>query len=153
MKEIDQKTVIWKQIDAVYNYNDVVNALNEKTDMSVFCKTFGIGQYKTINGSRYVVLKTTESFCFVVFDDEEKNGTIFPIEFLKEECLDAFIDLDVGMTLKDVQKIDPNGKYDFLLHSWSKYPKFSYHCFETGDCYFINYNEEHIIDVIIHFTI
>lgn len=148
----DQSTIMYTKIDTVYDHEEVLTALGQNEDMFVFFDKFNIKQYKSISNTNYTVLKTSNGLHLVLFDCNGKHSTINDIKFSTSENEKNLNVLKIGMTLNDVKVADPEGNYDFLLHSWQEYPQISYHFFENGDAYCIQYLN-HKISEIIFFTL
>ena len=152
LKLVNQKTVIYTQINMTYDHNEFLGVLTKNKNLNDFCEALKISQYKTINNSNYIVLQTTQGLFLVFFDEKGENATLQQIKFSPSQHKNAIINLCSGMTLEDSQKADPDGQFDFLQHSWGDYPEISYHYFEDGDVYCVNYEKGIVVD-IVHFTI
>ena len=120
--------------------------------MHDFCRRFEISEYKVIGQTSYVIINTTNGLILVQFDLQGNYVAKQQIEFSPIHCENNINNIQIGMSLDDVRLADPTKKYDFLLHSSSKYPQISYHFFEDGKVYYI-YFENYIVKNIVVFTI
>lgn len=152
LQEEDQNILIYNQIDIVHDHDEILDTLNQTENMFDFCEAVNIDRYKSINNIKYVVLKTTDGLHLVFFDSDGANATMQKIRFSHISNKDSVSLLKVGMALEDVQIADPDGQYDFLLHSSGNYPQISYHYFESGDCFAVRY-ENNVIAEILFFTL
>ncbi|MGN0517297.1 MAG: hypothetical protein ACI4II_01070 [Acutalibacteraceae bacterium] len=152
MKEISQEEIIYNQISTVYDHNEIESLLNQQVNMFNICEKLNISQYKSVNGVYYTILKISRGLFNIMFDTDGTKADIKPIAFSSINNKEKVANINVGMTLKDVQTADPDGQYDFLYHNSANYPRISYHYFENGDAISIKY-ESDIITQIIHFTI
>lgn len=152
LKLVDQNFIIYSQIESECLYDEVLELINQNVDMRTFCKALDISHYKTVSNSLYTVIRTTNGYYVSLFDEEGGSATLLPIRFSQSSDQEQVSNLRVGMTLSDARKADPNGQYDFIYHSWSGYPCISYHYFENGYCYSIEYADNSISNIIC-FTI
>ena len=60
---------------------------------------------------------------------------------LKGVLKDDLLRIPIGVSVKQVQKIDPDGDYDFMFTSWSGYPQTSHHYTSDGYAFSIDYND------------
>ena len=151
LEKVEQDSILYTQLIKTSDYNTVNDKLRKSENVYNILKELGIYQYKSIDYINYTAIKCSDGFYLLLFDVDGKYGTLEKIVFSSAEEK-SFYALHTGMTLEDVKKIDSNGTYDFVYHSWSDYPQLSYHFFESGECFMINY-DEHIIKEIVHFTI
>ena len=63
------------------------------------------------------------------------------ISFSSESSKIELKEILIGTPIDTVKKIDPQGNYSFLLHSWTKYPQISYHYFRDGSGYAVQYDD------------
>ena len=147
MKEVEQSQLIYTHLEDEYNHNQILDMLGQNNDFLDFCKKTNISQYKSINGFRYVILKTNKGIFLILFDLDDRYTTMKQVTFSPDINRDRIASLNVGASLSSVQEADPNGQFDFLWHSWKNYPKVSYHYFESGECFVIKYEENVIIDI------
>lgn len=152
LQEIEQDTLIFNQITEKLLYDDVALAISQKVDMYTFCKMFDISQYKSVNNIYYTVISTTDDQYLMLFDNNGLNPTMQQIKFSSLNNKESFSHIKVGMTLENAKVADPEGNYIFLFHSWKNYPQFSYHFFEDGECFYVRYEENTVVE-IINFTI
>ena len=152
MVKVDQDVLIYNQIDTIYDHEEILNISNKNIDIFKFCEVLGINQYKSVGNINYTVLKTTKGLFLVLFDGDITHATIQQIRFSSITNQNSFDNLKVGMTLGNARTADPDGQYEFLLHSSQNYPRISYHYFENGDCFSVKYEGDIIVE-IAHFTL
>lgn len=152
LTQASQDTIIFSQLDTVYSHDKVLDALSDNDDLFAFCKSLGITQYKSANSINYTVLKTTNGMYLILADYNGAYVTMRQIIFSPDINRECVADLKAGMTLDNAKAADPDGQFDFLLHSSQNYPRISYHFFENGDCFSVKYEEDIIAD-IAYFTL
>jgi len=148
---IEQGKIIYTELEATHDYNEVSVFLRDNTHSS-FVEKYQVQYYKTVNSIDYTVIKTTNGYCLVFFGDDNAQSSIQKIVFSDAGNQNKLQSLSVGSTLEEVRAADPTGQYDFLYASQSEFPQISYHYFISGDCYCIEYSDG-IISNILYFTI
>lgn len=143
----NQEVILFTQLGGVYDYADVVNAVKQTDSLFDFCNILGVKYYKAMEEFQYTVLETTEGLVMILADSTGAYLTLQNVSFSSLNNKDALIQVREGMSLEDVRSADPDGQYDSFLHNSSNYPQFSYHFFEDGECYFIQYKQNHIIAI------
>lgn len=151
LKEYSQDTIFIKQQDKVYDFDDIITEIDKTDDFFSFCEDLEIKKIKSIMGDQYTVIKSTDGF-YHLLSDAEGKAILRKIEFSPIDHYDALSEIRVGMTVEDVQIADVDGSYDYLYANWSQFPKYSYHYFESGNCFYIRYADE-VITSIVEFTI
>ncbi len=152
MKCVDQDVILISYTNQEYDYSSIVKELERSDNMESFCEEMNISQYKVIDNMKYIVLNTGKGFYWVLFDENGQHATLRQVKVSPLDNLDKIEKLSIGMALEDVKDADPDGQFDFTYHSSNRYPKYSYHYFENGWCYYICY-EDDTIDKIICFTL
>ena len=162
LKNVDQNTIIYKSISQIYSEETVRELIITKPTLQEFCSKLQIHIYKTYDSYHYVVLELDSGLALASFTDQDKDNPmdarflhLIMIHYSADLSSDYFLTVIPGTTLlQDIMQADPSDSaYPFLYAGWSKYPKYSMHFFESGDCYIINYDEHEIVTDMIHFTI
>ena len=151
--EADQNTVLYTQISDTVSEKKVDALTESDVSLTEFCEALRISRYKTVNGEPYVVVKTKKALYLVTFSADGVFESKRKIVFSENDGA-AFADaLQTGVTtLSEVQAMEPDGAYDFLYAGWTEFPRYSFHFFESGDCYNLWF-EDDVLSEIIHFTI
>lgn len=125
-KELPQSTIIMNQLENLYDYDAIIEEYNQTGAFSELCKKIGIEYTKIIDGFQYTVINSTHGYLLII-SDINNQALIRTIEFSPLSNLKPTSQLQIGMTLKDVQNADPSGAYDFLYAGSSDFPKYSLH--------------------------
>ena len=147
IREVGQNSILFNLDSTVYDIDIIFDLQTNKPNMTSFCEKYGIQHYKKINDVKYLVLRTTDGIYFVFFSIDETHATAYKVSFSSSLNKEEVDKLCAGMTLQDVYEADPEGTYPFMYSSWSGYPRYSYHCFENGDCYFVIYDGDTITNI------
>ena len=152
MNKVNQDIIIYTKTEKVYDHNKIASAINRGESMFDYLESLNIENYKALKNCCYTVLQTTNGLQLLMFDSDGMHGIIQPVTFSSITNKKFVENLKVGTPLKNVMEVDPDGNYDFLYHSWTAYPQISYHYFEDGNCYSIEYVNG-VISNIVLFTI
>ena len=147
MIEVDQQTILYTQIDSVFDHNKVTEDL-QKMKMLEFCKTYQIKNYKSIQDTKYIVMKTTEGLLWISFDERGSYTYVVRIIFSDESSQENLENVAIGSTAETIREIDPDGQHPYSYHNWSGFPAVSFHFYENGDSYAVFYKENTVIDII-----
>ncbi len=150
---VDQTVILYSQQKKTVSFKKIQEEAKKAWSLTEFCREYQLYSYKTLANGTYIVLNTTEGYVVVWFDSEGNNPRVQNISFSSAENYNALSNIQLGMPLDSVKKADPTGQYDFLLASWSEYPKISYHFFESGNCYVVFYDEDYNVKDFHAFTI
>ena len=162
LENVNQNTIIYKSISQIYSEETVRKLIITKPTLQEFCSKLEIHIYKTYDSYHYVVLKLDSGLAIASFIDQDKDNPmdarflhLIMIHFTANLSSDYFFTVIPETTsLQDIMQADPSDSaYPFLYAGSSKYPKYSMHFFESGDCYILYYDEHEIVTNMIHFTI
>ena len=143
---VGQDTIIYKEQDHVCNDDNVRKAVENKTKLQDFCKSFSLPYYKQIIDETYTVVRTEKARYLIIFDEEDKADLLHLITFSTVDS-DVVAQIPVGTTFSEIMKLDPDGQYNFLYTSWSGAPQISYHFFESGKCFRLLYSNKELVQI------
>ncbi len=152
VKKVNQDMIIYNQLEKTYDYNEILNYLENNKNMKDFYEEYNVEYYKIVMEMYYTVLKTNVGIVIITFNMQEIYNEIHCVVFSNESCEDSIENIRTGITLDEVRAIDPNGNYVSMLHNWTGYPQISYHYFNNGKCFAIKYNNN-VVEKIESFTI
>lgn len=147
MKEVSQDELLLDQFETEDDYTAIISFIKKNPDIATFCARYNVNKYKSFASGYYTVLKVSDGYTMVLFDNTGENINVKKIKFSPMANKENLCDLSIGRMLSDVKQADPDGQYDFLLHSSKKYPQLSYHYFQDGTCFCVKYNEGEIISI------
>ena len=148
MVYVGQEVVLYPTLNASYCYAEMRDYIYQKHPPKPFEEKFQIPFYKCINGVNYTVVQTDEGLCLVLFGNEDARGNIQKIAFSDKDAQKHIENLGEGATLTDVKNVDPKGDYSMFEADWSFFPRISYHYFENGDCYGIEYSDGQVVGIV-----
>lgn len=101
---------------------------------------------REIDDSYRVVYLGVDKVAVLWFDNSGKKimGKVYSSKLSNND----FNDLKEGMSVQDVQNVDPNGEYLFLYTGRNDTPRVSYHCTKDGYLISIEYDESNTITSI-----
>lgn len=134
--ELVTKTYSYEQLKDIWMCADTITELNEK--YSIECLRETNGEYRAVYAG-----KNNYTALFFDIDGKMTGGWVYKISPKKSE----FADIREGMTVSEVQEIDPFGWYMFL-YSGSDLPKISMHFTQDGYLLTIKYDDScKIVDI------
>ncbi len=122
-------------------YDELSELLESKPTLEELNARIPLEFVRKLETSYKAVVKTDQGWVQVFF---EQDGTFFDsVEMgeLKGVLKDDLLRIPIGVSVKQVQKIDPDGDYDFMFTSWSGYPQTSHHYTSDGYAFSIDYND------------
>ncbi|MBE6977247.1 MAG: hypothetical protein E7438_01195 [Ruminococcaceae bacterium] len=152
MVYVEQEIVLYPTLNTTYSYSEVRDYIYQKKSQKPFAVKFQIQAYKSINGIDYTVIRTDEGLCLILFGTEDARGNILKIVFSDNDAQEHIKSLGEGATLTDVKNADPKGDYSTVEADGVRFPIISYHYFENGDCYCIEYSNGQVVEMV-KFTI
>ncbi len=152
MELVDQNIILFKQCKNTYSYKEIKKLASQKLSLMEFGGSLGVQNYKYNNGNYYIVIKTDEGFFILWFDSEKCYLSTDHIIFSDCSYYHSITSIKIGDDLDTVRTADKTGQFNFLYHSWSLYPKISYHYFKNGKCFVIMYDERNIVEDLWSFT-
>ena len=152
MELVDQNTILYKKCEKEYSYKTIEKLINKRLNMMELGCCLEIEHYKYSNESYYIVIKSDGGFIIIWFDAKMCYLSTSNILFSDDIYYASISSINVGDDLADVSVADKTGQFDFLYHSWSLYPKISYHYFENGECFVFTYDSENKVQSIWTFT-
>ena len=150
--DVDQTFALLENTTDTAKYDEVKDFLKNTVSLSDFGKKYNITFYKHFADIYYTVLNTDDGYKLFFFGNDMKYQNTIPIAFSDYSIKAELCSIEVGANLNDIRSIDPLGSYDFLNHSWSGYPRISYHFFADGTCVSFKYDNMSVKE-IIKFTI
>ena len=162
LENVNQNTIIYKSISKIHSEETVRKLITTKPTLQEFCSKLQIHIYKTYDSYHYVVMKLDSGLALASFTDQDKDNPMdarflhmIMMHFTADLSSDYFQTVIPGTTsLQEIMQADPSDSaYPFLYAGSSKYPKYSMHFLESGDCYILYYDEHEIVTNMIHFTI
>ena len=134
-----------KYFKSLPSNNKIIERVKGEKKTSVYVDSHYRTLVMTTNGymiiDYYIGEKTIEENSVITFIGNGELISYKLITLSKEEIKNQIIGLEVGITVDDVVRIDPNGKYDFLHTGWTGRPKYSYHYFQDGTGVEIKYDD------------
>lgn len=140
---------------AVYigNYDDLCVLISRGLSVDELNEQIGFGSIKTESYGYRTTVNSDKGFVLIYFDTNQISIGHKLIQFSGQEFQANVESVECGMSVADIQKLDPDGDYTFLLSSWSQYPKVSYHFFENGLAYEIYYSDEQTVASIYKYIV
>lgn len=152
MELVDQNTILYKECEKKYSHERIEKLVDKRLDLKELGRCLGIEHYKYSNENYYIVVKSDGGFIIIWFDANMCYLSTSNILFSDDIYYDSISLINIGDDLADVSVADKTGQFDFLYHSWSMYPKISYHYFENGECFVFMYDSEYKVKSIWTFT-
>lgn len=125
----------------VDNYDDLTTIIAQGLTLSETNNLLGFEIVKTEPYGYRTLVNSNRGYVLIYFDTKQVCTGSKLICFSNQEYRINMDNLEYGMSVTDVRKLDPDGEYTFLLSGWSQYPKISYHFFEDGSAFEIHYSD------------
>jgi hypothetical protein len=152
-KEVGHDTVLYTQVETIFEHSELEKAQEEKLQLEEFCNRFQIKKYKTFLDSEtqekwpYTVCKTTEGLYLCLFEPDFSYQGFIKIKFSSSNNYEAITEIQIGMTSFDVYKLDPDGYYPYKMMSEYYSDQYSMHWFENGKCLMMVYKDDVITEI------
>lgn len=148
---VNQETNIMNLVTYVGNHNQFLTLLSTNPGVNELKNSVGISYLKRVEYGYSTLIQSDQHFVMLYFDDDKELNNYQLVSMLPLSKKDSFAQLQVGMSVDKVREIDSQNDYSFLYHSWSAFPKISYHYFSDGTGLVITYSDEMSIISITHF--
>ena len=143
---IEQNRSIKDIIKHVYTDEELEAILQFKGPLSELNSKYPVECLRETETMKYAIYCSNNDIVFVYFDlsgNQKGRSSRFSMQHYSDE----FQNLQVGDTIDDVLKLDPDGSYLFL-YTGVQLPHGSTHCTKDGYFVFIEYDEHNIITSI-----
>ncbi len=128
-----------EQLSDIYQLNEGLDGLNEHYPIECL-------RYNEITDSYYATFLSPEKLVYLGF---QSDGKMWMKDMAHISPSKAYFDkLDIGQSLDDVQKLDPEANYYFLKTGRTDAPTTSTHYTEDGWIIVIEYNTQYCISTI-----
>ena len=136
---LEQSEVLLGKPQYQLTHKEVNDCLIKRGNLEVFCSKYGIQYYKRTKYYNYLAVLTDVDPVLIVFNHRGVCFFYWNIRYSDNECEDKLADIGIGDSVENVRAIDPHGDYSIFYASSSDFPQISYHFFENGHCYEIEY--------------
>ena len=152
MTIIDQNQILIKASMPTLN-KEAQEYIACRPKLNELYESLSIKGYKSVNNAYYTIIDIEGEWHLLSFQEDGTFVSDRLITFSDANSEEMIKQIEVGQQLAYVQSVDPDGQYDFLYAGWSDFPKYSYHFYESGNAYYIRYNDSDTVSSITKFTI
>ena len=140
---VDEKENCMDIVKQSVSHKILMNAVDEKLSLKDMSKKIPLEFIREIDNNYRSIVKTEQGWVLLFFDSDGTFLRIQELGALNSTSKDDFLEVTVGMSVYDIQEIDPKGNYNFMYASWSEYPRMSFHYTSDGYEIIVSYNSRY----------